>query len=109
MAYDDGMATRIEDALSSESGLVTKKMFGGLAFLLDGHLCCGVVGTDLMLRIGPDAYDAALAEDHTRAMDFTGKPMRGLIYVEAEGIAEEPELRRWISRGVEFVRRLPPK
>lgn len=109
MAFDDGLAARIADVLCEEVGLESRKMFGGIAFMLDRHMCCGVVGSDLMLRVGPEAYDDALREPHARPMDFTGKPLRGMIYVAAEGIAEEPELAAWIARGVQFVRSLPPK
>ena len=75
VAYDDGLAARVDDVLRDEADLVAKKMFGGIAFLLEGHMCAGVVGNTLMLRIGPDAYEAALTEEYVKPMDFTGKPM----------------------------------
>ncbi len=109
MAYDDGLAARISDVLAGEPGLIEKKMFGGLAFIIDGNLCCGVVGITLMVRIDRDSYEEALTEPHTRPMDFTGRPMRGLIYVDPEGVAEDPELRAWVERGVRYARSLPAK
>ena len=109
MAYDEGLAARIADQLEGEPGLVEKKMFGGLAFLVEGHMCVGIVGDELMVRVGPEAYEEALAEEGARPMDFTGKPMRGLVYVAAEAVAEEPQLAEWIGRGLRFVRGLPPK
>lgn len=110
MAYDEGLAERVRAALEDEvPGTTERKMFGGLAFLLDGHMVCGVAGESLMLRLGPEGGDAALAEPHTRPMDFTGKPMRGMVYVEPEGIAEDAELADWVGRALEFVMTLPPK
>ena len=84
-------------------------MFGGIAFLLDGHMCCGVLGSDLMLRLGEREAATALAEPHARAMDFTGRPMRSMVYVGARGIESEEDLNRWVLRAVAHVKTLPPK
>lgn len=84
-------------------------MFGGLAFLVRGHMCCGVVADRLMLRVGPDAYEKVLKMPQVREMDFTGRPMRGMVYVEPPGLSPDAKLREWIGRGVDFVLSLPAK
>jgi TfoX/Sxy family transcriptional regulator of competence genes len=109
MAYDEGLAQRLREALDAERGLAEKKMFGGIAFLLRGHMCCGVVGGELMLRVGPEAYPEALAQRHARPMDFTGRPMRGFVYVAAEGFESDEDLEAWLARATAFARSLPPK
>lgn len=109
MAYDEGLAQRVRDALDERDDVSEKKMFGGLAFMLGGNMCAGVVGEELMLRVGPDAHAACLAEPHAREMDFTGKPMRGMIYVAEPGIEDDSHLAAWIARGVAFAGSLPRK
>jgi hypothetical protein len=84
-------------------------MFGGLAFLWQGHMFCGIAGEDLMVRVGTERYEQALLEPHTRAMDFTGRPMKGYVYVEPEGFEANDELKNRVNRGLEFVLSLPPK
>jgi len=109
MAYDEGLAQRVREALAERRDVEEKKMFGGLCFLVRGHMAFGIVGDELMLRTGPDAYDEALARPFARQMTFTGKPMKGMIYVGVEGFAEEDELRHWLGRGLAFNRTLEPK
>ena len=84
-------------------------MFGGLAFLMHGNMCCGVVEYTLVVRLGNDGAAAALEEPHTRPMDFTGKPMRSMVYVGPEGIADDDDLNRWLGRAIGFAETLPPK
>jgi TfoX/Sxy family transcriptional regulator of competence genes len=84
-------------------------MFGGVAFLVDEKMACGVVDRDLMVRIGPGAHDVALAQPHVRPMDFPGRPMLGYVYVAPEGLTTEPALREWVERGLAFAASLPPK
>ena len=84
-------------------------MFGGLAFMLHGHMCCGIVGNDLMLRIGEPGYQTALKRPHVRPMDFTGRPMKGMIYVDAAGLQAASSLKSWLAKGITFVRSLPEK
>lgn len=103
MAYDERVARRVRGALAKRPDVVEKKMFGGLAFLLHGHMCCGVVGDELMVRVGPTAYDAALSRPHAREMDFTGKPLRGFVYVAPAGFASTGALRAWVARAVDFA------
>ncbi|KAA3643164.1 MAG: RNA methyltransferase [Chloroflexi bacterium] len=109
MAYDEGLAQRIRDTLVDQDGLVEKKMFGGVAFMVHGNMACGVVKEDLMVRVGPDAYDEALDQPNARPMDFTGKPMRGMIYVDGGGLEEEEDLEKWVQRGTDFALSLPAK
>ena len=109
MAYDEGVAQRLREALDEQDGIVEKKMFGGIAFMHRGNMCCGVVGEELMLRVGPDAYDALLEEPHARPMDFTGRPMKGMLYVGSEGFDDDRDLDTWIGRALAFTGSLPPK
>ncbi len=109
MAYDEKLAERIRVALKRRRGVSERKMFGGLAFLLKGNMLCGVVEEDLMVRVGPDAYEDALARPHTREMDFTGRPMKGLVYVASPGFRTARQLESWLERSLAFVRSLPAK
>ena len=109
MAYDEGLAQRVREVLVDQAGVVEKKMFGGLAFMLQGHMCCGVLQEELMVRVGPDQYEAALHKPHAREMDFTGRPMRGMVMVEAAGVESEASLAEWVGMGVAFAGSLPPK
>ncbi|HEX2045716.1 MAG TPA: TfoX/Sxy family protein [Gaiellaceae bacterium] len=109
MAYDEGLAERIRSATADRGGVTEKKMFGGLAFLLDGHMFCGIVGDELMVRVGEDRAASVLQEAHTRPMDFTGRPLKGYVYVTPEGTATDPDLRAWVDAGAEFAATLPPK
>ena len=109
MAYDEGLAHRLRELFEDEPAVTEKKMFGGLCFLHDGNMCCGIVGDELMLRVGPDAYEACLALPHAREMDFTGRALRGMIYVGTDGFAEDEDLAAWAERGLAFARSLPAK
>lgn len=109
MAYDEGLAHRIRDLLGDDPAMSEREMFGGLCFMRDGNMCLGIVGADLMVRVGPDAYQAALTEPHAREMDFNGRPMRGMVYVAPDGVTEDDALAQWLARGTDFARSLPPK
>lgn len=109
MAYDEGLAQRIRERLDEQPGLSEKRMFGGLAFLVNGHMAVGVVKGELMVRVGPEAHAAALREPHARPMDFTKRPMKGFVFVGESGLEDDAELARWIERGVRFAAALPPK
>lgn len=110
MAYNENVANRVRQALA-EAGVepLERQMFGGLAFMVQGHMTVGIIGDDLMVRVGKEAHRGALALPHSRPMDFTGKPMTGMVYVAAEGFVDEADLRDWIQRGLAFTRSLPPK
>lgn len=109
MAYSEDVARRLRDCLRGRPDLREQKMFGGIAFLLAGNMCAGVLGEMLMARVGPEQYGEALAQPHARPMDFTGRPMRGFVYVEPEGFADEADLQAWVARCVRFAESLPPK
>jgi hypothetical protein len=109
MAFDEVLAGRTKEALKGQPTLVQKKMFGGIAFMVRGHMCCGVAGNDLMARIGTGEYEAMLKKSHVREMDFTGKPLRGFIYVDQAGLKTERQLRYWVTKSLDFVLTLPPK
>src|SRR5262245_4588549 len=107
--YDEGLAQRIREALEDQPRISERKMFGGLAFLLRGNMCVGVVGDELMVRVGPEAHDEALCQPHTRKMDFTGRPMKGFVYVSCEGGESDADLQDWGARGVRFAASIPVK
>ena len=109
MSYDENLGARIRHILAKRTDVVEKKMFGGLCFMVGGAMCCGLTKTDFMVRVGPDAYDDALAQPHARPMDFTGRPLAGMVYVAPEGIKSAAALAKWVGRGVSFVSSLPPK
>jgi TfoX/Sxy family transcriptional regulator of competence genes len=108
MAYDEVLAARIRDVLVDEEGVTERKMFGGLAVMVNGHMACGVVGDDLMLRLGEDGAERALERAHVRPMDFTGRPLKGMVYVSPEGLRGRA-LRSWVEKAVAHARALPPK
>jgi TfoX/Sxy family transcriptional regulator of competence genes len=109
MAFDETLAARIRQVLGVHPSLTEKRMFGGLAFMLNGHMFCGIIGEDLMVRVGPAGMDAALALPHARPMDFTGRPLNGYVYVSPEGTGTVDAVSRWVERGAAFVEDLPAK
>lgn len=109
MAYDETLADRVRDHLGTAPGITEKRMFGGLAFLHRGNMAVGVSGTDLMVRVGPENTDAALARPGTRVFDMTGRPMRGWILVTGSALTDEATLGAWIDEGYAFSATLPPK
>jgi TfoX/Sxy family transcriptional regulator of competence genes len=109
MAYDEGLAHRIREALQHRDDVKEKKMFGGLCFMVSNHMCCGIVGETLMARVGPGNYEKCLQLDFASEMDFTGKAMKGMIYVSAEGLEDDDELTRWVLICTGFIETLPPK
>ena len=109
MPYDEALAARVRRVLAAHAGIREQKMFGGLCYMLDGNMAVGVETDRLMVRVGPAAYDGALAKPHARPMDFSGRPMRGFVWVDAAGVRDSRALRRWIQRGLDFAGSLPPK
>ena len=103
MAYNEELAERVRAVLLARGTLEERRMFGGLTFLVSGAMCCGVIKDDLVVRVGPDSYDEALARPHARPMDFTGRPLRGLVYVGPEGYRSERDLAAWVLGGVEYA------
>lgn len=99
MAYDEQLAKRVRQAFGTRSDITERKMFGGLAFLCRGRMCCGIVGRDLMVRIPDDEFDAVMRGRDVRPMDFTGKPLRGFVFVSPPGFRTAAALRTRLSRG----------
>ena len=88
-------------------GITEKKMFGGLAFLLGKRMCCGVLNDDLVIRVGPERYAAALSQAHTKPMDFTGRPLTGFVYVGLRGVKSDAALAKWLREAAEYALSLP--
>jgi len=109
MAYDEALAARVRKRLAVQRGISERRMFGGLCFLLKGHMCAGITGSTLMLRVGPERYADALARPHAREMDFTGRPLKGMIYVDPPGVASAAALARWLQMAVAFAGSQPAK
>lgn len=109
MPYSERAATRVRAALAKRRGVVERPMFGGLAFMVRGHMTVGVLDADLVLRLGEEGAAAALRRRHVRPMDFTGTPMKSMVYVAPAGYRTAAQLDRWIADAVAFVRTLPPK
>jgi hypothetical protein len=109
MAYDEVLADRVRAALAARQELSERKMFGGIAFMVGGNMAVGVIAEDLMVRLDPIDAEKALEEPHTRPMDFTGRPMKGMLFVDPEGTAADEDLAGWVEAGADFAASLPPK
>ncbi len=109
MAYNEALVDRVRRSLTGSEGVDERKMFGGLCFMLHGNMILGVAKDDLMARVGPDGHDAALAQPGARPMDFTGRPMRGFVYVGPMGYETDQALADWVARAFAFVGTLPCK
>jgi TfoX/Sxy family transcriptional regulator of competence genes len=109
LSYDPEAAERVRQLLSGRDGIVEKKMVGGLSFLVNGNMCCGVTGTALMIRVGADGREEALREPYTRPMQFAGRALSGFICVEPAGFEADDALAWWVQRGLDFVSGLPAK
>lgn len=107
MAYSKSLAERIRHLVSRHRGITEKKMFGGVCFLLSGNILVGVWKDSLIARVGKDAYEAALLKAHVSEFDITGKPMKGWVMVEPDGIDSDHQLTHWIDQAMVFVRALP--
>ena len=110
MAYDELLADRMRRCFAGVTNASEKKMFGGLCFLVGGNMACGITSHGpMMVRVGSDAYEDALSRPHARPMDFTGKPLKGMVYVDPEGVRRDADLREWVARGIAFAQSLPVK
>jgi hypothetical protein len=109
VAFDEGLAERVRTLVADDAETRERKMFGGLCFLCRGNMACGIVGDELMVRVGPDAWTDALSKPHAREMDFTGRSMKGMVYVGPAGVAEDADLARWVQRGTTYAHSLPAK
>ncbi len=109
MPYDEGLAERVRQALGERDDLTEKKMFGGIAFMVAGNMCCGVIRNDLIVRTFPEDGEAALDETGVREFDLTGRVMTGWLLVEPGATASDEDLAAWVARGIAFAETLPPK
>jgi TfoX/Sxy family transcriptional regulator of competence genes len=109
MVFDPGLAQRVREALRDCPGITERRMFGGLAFLVDGKMFIGIRNSSLMARVGPERHQDALAVPHVRVMDFTGRPMKGYVYVDPPAIAEDSDLTSWVLWCAHYVANLPRK
>lgn len=109
MAYSEELADRIRATLADRDDVIEKRMFGGVAFMVAGSMACGILGKDLMARVGPERYEEALSRPHASLMDFTGRPLRGFVLVGAAGIRTDAGLKKWVDETVAFALSLPKK
>ena len=109
MAYDEKLALRIRKALAKQAGISELRMMGGLCFLLHGNMMCGVEKSNLVVRAGPERYKELLSQPHARPMDFTGRPLKGFLYVSPGGYQTARQLQQWLNRATEFASSLPKK
>lgn len=109
MAYNEELADKVRKSFGKQKGLAERKMFGGLCFTVNGHMAAGVVDDKLMLRVGPEQHEKVLSLKHAEPMDFTGRPMKGMVYVAPEGCNTATKIKPWLKRALSFVESLPPK
>lgn len=109
MPYDEQLVERVRGVIAKQRNVAERKMFGGLTFMVRGNMACGVENDRLMVRVGPAAYDDALGEPHAQMMNFTGRPMKGFVFVEQAGLKSDKDLEAWVQRGVDFAMSLPAK
>jgi TfoX/Sxy family transcriptional regulator of competence genes len=109
VAYDEELAERVREVLAARSDVSERKMFGGIVFMIAGNMACGVLGEDLIARLGNEEGEKALAEEGVRPFDFTGKPMKGTVYVSAERTSDDAGLAEWVDAGADYATSLPPK
>jgi TfoX/Sxy family transcriptional regulator of competence genes len=109
VAFDEDLGQRVREALKGVKGVTERDMFGSLTFLVNGNMCCGVVGSNLIVRVGPELYHDALTRPHVSEMDMTGRPMKGMVGVSRAGVANDSDLALWVRLGLAHARSLPPK
>ena len=109
MAFDDDLANQVRELLAAREGVTERKMFGGIAWLVNGNMACGVLNDDLIVRLEHEESERALAEPHTRAFDVNGRPMRGFLFVAPDGIEAPEALARWVDAGASHAASLEPK
>ena len=109
MVYSEALADRVREVLAPNPDLSERRMFGGIGFMIAGNMCCGVMDEDLIVRLGPEEAERALGEPHARRFDFTGRPMKGFLFVAADGVAAEEALVGWVEASLAFASSLPAK
>jgi hypothetical protein len=109
VAFDTILADRIRHQLARRKNLTERKMFGGVCFLLNGNMCCGVLGADLIIRVDPEETESILRRKHARVFDFSGKPSRNMVYVGPGALQKDADLKQWLQITLNVVKSLPPK
>ncbi len=109
MSHDEGLVARVRDLLGSRTDIEEKRMFGGLTFMVGGHMCCGVAGDELVVRVGIAGAREAIKRPHARYCDFTGRPMKTMVSITPEGFESDEALKSWVRQAVEFAGSQPPK
>ena len=109
MAYDEILCQRVRNLLAARTAFAETKLMGGLVFMVDGNMCCGVTGASVLVRVGDAMRDSALAKPHTRPMEFGGRSPKGFIFVDAKGCATDKALSNWLQQALVFVATLPRK
>jgi TfoX/Sxy family transcriptional regulator of competence genes len=109
MAFDEKLAERIRRQIGKRKGVTEKQMFGGLAFLVNGNMSCGVHGNEMIVRLDPAETDKALAKKNTRVFDLSGRPMKGWILVQPDALRTAAALAKWVDVGVRYASSLPTK
>lgn len=109
VAYDEELAERVREVLAARSEVSERQMFGGIAFMVAGNMACGAIGEDLIVRLGDEEGEKALAEDGVRPFDFTGKAMKGIVYVAPDRTSDDTGLAEWVDAGADYASSLPPK
>ena len=109
MVYDEGLAQRVREIMEVQPMTDEKKMFGGVGFMVEGNLACGILNDELIVRVGPQRYQTALKNKHTKEFDFTGRAMKGWVMVQPDGYETDKALKEWVDMGVRFALSLPPK
>lgn len=109
MVYDQGLVQRVREAMSELPGYVEKKMFGGIGFMLEGNMACGVIGDGLIVRVGKEKYENALSRPHVDVFDISGRSMTGWVVVKPEGYQADQDLKAWVEQGVDYASSLPAK
>ena len=109
MAYSEALAQRIRDEIGDHPALEEKQMFGGIAFMVHGNMSVGVSGDALMVRVGKEHHDDAMAQPHVRSFDLSSRPMTGWVLVDPNGTSSDEDLARWVDVGVSYAEGLPPK
>lgn len=109
MAYDLKLAQRVRTTIGSASGLSEKEQFGGIAFLIRGNVACGIIGEELLVRVGKELHDEAVQMKGAKPFSLTGRPSKGWVLVGRSGLKGPAALKKWVEMGMEFARSLPPK
>jgi TfoX/Sxy family transcriptional regulator of competence genes len=109
VAYDEGLAERVREQLSARPDVAELKMFGGLCYTIAGNMACGVLDDDLIVRLGDEEGEKALKEDGIREFDFTGRPMKSIVYVSSDRTSDDVGLAEWVEAGADYAASLPAK